>query len=99
MSGPVSGPAEGGAAGGRAAIERLIAQMAGALTTNALYPATHPAVSQALAQLRDGVMAACDERRQDALTFLRLDDELVVDGRPLRSGALYLQPFARALAR
>ena len=44
-------------------------------------------------------MAACDERRQDALTFLRLDDEIVVDGRPLRSGALYLQPFIRALAR
>jgi len=100
MSGPGGpGPVEGGGAGGQAAVERLIAQMAGALTTNALYPAAHPAVSQALAQLRDGVVAACDERRQDALTFLRLDDELVVDGRPLRSGALYLQPFARALAR
>ena len=45
------------------------------------------------------MVAACDERRQDALTFLRLDDEIVVDGRPLRSGALYLQPFIRALAR
>ena len=52
-----------------------------------------------LAQLRDGVVAACDERRQDALTFIRLDDEIVVDGRPLRTGALYLQPFIRALRR
>jgi HD-GYP domain-containing protein (c-di-GMP phosphodiesterase class II) len=104
MTGPaggVSGPGsmEPGAPPGQAAVERLIAQMAGALTTSALYPPAHPAVAGALAQLRDGVVAACDERRQDALTFLRLDDEIVVDGRPLRSGALYLQPFIRALGR
>ena len=83
----------------QAAVERLIAQIAGALTTHSLYPATHPAVAAALGQLRDGVVAACDERRQDALTFIRLDDELVVDSRPLRSGALFLQPFIRALRR
>jgi len=83
----------------QAAIERLIAQLAGALTTHALYPPSHPAVAAGLTQLRDGVAAACDERRQDALTFIRLDDELVADGRPLRSGALFLQPFIRALRR
>ena len=104
MTGPaggVSGPGStgSGAPPGQAAVERLIAQVAGALTTSALYPPAHPAVAGALAQLRDGVVAACDERRQDALTFLRLDDEIVVDGRPLRSGALYLQPFIRALGR
>jgi HD-GYP domain-containing protein (c-di-GMP phosphodiesterase class II) len=104
MTGPVgggSGPSSmgPGAPPGQAAVERLIAQVAGALTTSALYPPAHPAVAGALAQLRDGVVAACDERRQDALTFLRLDDEIVVDGRPLRSGALYLQPFIRALGR
>ena len=104
MTGPaggLSGPGamEPGAPPGQAAVERLIAQVAGALTTSALYPPAHPAVAGALAQLRDGVVAACDERRQDALTFLRLDDEIVVDGRPLRSGALYLQPFIRALGR
>jgi HD-GYP domain-containing protein (c-di-GMP phosphodiesterase class II) len=84
---------------GQAAVERLIAQVAGALTTAALYPPAHPAVAGAIAQLRDAVVAACDERRQDALTFLRLDEEIVVDGRPIRSGALYLQPFIRALRR
>ena len=84
---------------GQAAVERLIAQIAGALTTHSLYPATHPAVAGTHAQLRDGVVAACDERRQDSLTFIRLDDEIVVDGRPLRTGALYLQPFVRALRR
>jgi len=104
MTGPAGGLSgrgamEPGAPPGQAAIERLIAQVAGALTTSALYPPAHPAVAGALAQLRDGVVAACDERRQDALTFLRLDDEIVVDGRPLRSGALYLQPFIRALGR
>ena len=87
------------AAPGQAAIERLIAHIAGALTTNALYPPSHPAVVGALTQLQEGVIAACDERRQDSLTFIRLDDEIVVDGRPLRSGALYLQPFIRALRR
>jgi HD-GYP domain-containing protein (c-di-GMP phosphodiesterase class II) len=86
-------------AAGQAAVERIIAQVAGALTTSALYPPAHPAVTGALTQLQEGVAAACDERRQDSLTFLRLDDELVVDGRPLRSGALYLQPFIRALRR
>jgi HD-GYP domain-containing protein (c-di-GMP phosphodiesterase class II) len=88
-----------GAAPGQAAVERLIAHIAGALTTNALYPPSHPAVVGALAQLQEGVIAACDERRQDSLTLIRLDDEIVVDGRPLRSGALYLQPFIRALRR
>jgi HD-GYP domain-containing protein (c-di-GMP phosphodiesterase class II) len=83
----------------QAGIERLIAQLAGALTTHALYPSTHPAVAGVLAQVRDGVVAVCDERRQDALTFIRLDDELVVDSRPLRSGAIFLQPFIRALRR
>jgi HD-GYP domain-containing protein (c-di-GMP phosphodiesterase class II) len=104
MTGPAhggswSGPIEPYAPPGRAAVERLIAQVAGALTTSSLYPPTHPAVASAIAQLRDGVMAACDERQQDAVTFLRLDEEIVVDGRPLRSGALYLQPFIRALRR
>jgi HD-GYP domain-containing protein (c-di-GMP phosphodiesterase class II) len=84
---------------GQAAVERLIAQVAGALTTRALYPPTHPAVARAVVELRDGVVGACDERHQDALTFLRLDDEIVVDGQPIRSGALYLQPFIRALRR
>ena len=104
MTGPAggvsgSGPMERAAPPGQVAVERLIAQVAGALTTSALYPPTHPAVAGTHAQLREGVVAACDERRQDALTFLRLDDEIVVDGRPLRSGALYLQPFVRALRR
>ncbi len=84
---------------GQASVERLIAQIAGVLTTHSLYPATHPAVAGSLAQLREGVVAACDERRQDSLTFIRLDDEIVVEGRPLRTGALYLQPFTRALRR
>jgi hypothetical protein len=94
-------PRGGGIAAGpgQASVERLIANVAGALTSSALYPPTHPAVTGALAQLQEGVVAACEERRQDSLTLLRLDDEIVVDGRPLRSGALYLQPFIRALRR
>jgi HD-GYP domain-containing protein (c-di-GMP phosphodiesterase class II) len=83
----------------QAVVEQLIAHIAGALTSQALYPSAHPTVAAGLAQLRDGVLAACDERRKDALTFIRLDEEIVVDGRPLRSGALYLQPFIRALRR
>jgi HD-GYP domain-containing protein (c-di-GMP phosphodiesterase class II) len=103
MSGPGGGPRRGGpepgAPTGQPAVERLIAQIAGALTTNALYPPAHPAVGSALTQLLESVVAACDERRQNALTLLRLDDEIVVDGRPLLSGALYFQPFIRALRR
>jgi HD-GYP domain-containing protein (c-di-GMP phosphodiesterase class II) len=96
---PGRGAAEPRHAPAQAPVERVIAQLAGALTTQALYPPTHPAVTVSLAQLRDGVVAACEERRQDALTFIRLEDEIVVDGRPLRSAALYLQPFIRALRR
>lgn len=105
----VTGEAAGGrhpaAAGGsrppagQAAVDRLVAALAAALNARALYPPAHPSMARALAQLRDAVVTLCDERRQDAVTFVRLDDELVVDGRPLRSGALYLQPFVRALQR
>jgi HD-GYP domain-containing protein (c-di-GMP phosphodiesterase class II) len=98
-SGARHGPREPRQVSEQAGVERLIAQLAGTLTTYGLYPATHPAVAAALAQLRDGVAAACDERRQVALTFIRLDDELVVESRPLRSRAIFLQPFIRALRR
>jgi HD-GYP domain-containing protein (c-di-GMP phosphodiesterase class II) len=83
----------------QAAVDRLIACLAAALNIRALYPPAHPSMAAALARLQEGVVAVCDDRRQDAVTFVRLDDELVVDGHPLRSGALYLQPFVRALER
>ena len=96
---PVSSPFEPRRPPAHAPIDKLIAQLTGALNARALYPDTHPSVGVALARLRDDVVAACDERRQDAITLIRLDDELVVDGRPLRGGALYLRPFVRALRR
>jgi HD-GYP domain-containing protein (c-di-GMP phosphodiesterase class II) len=96
---PGLGPMDSSLPPGQAIVERLIAQIAGALTTSALYPTSHPAVASAMTAVQETVTAACEERRQDSLTLLRLDDEIVVDGRPLRTGALYLQPFIRALRR
>jgi HD-GYP domain-containing protein (c-di-GMP phosphodiesterase class II) len=95
----LAGSRESAALAGQAVVERLIAQIAGALTTSGLYPPAHPAVASVLTLLQESVVSACDERRQEALTLIRLDDEIVVDGRPLRSGALYHQPFIRALGR
>jgi HD-GYP domain-containing protein (c-di-GMP phosphodiesterase class II) len=84
---------------GLTAVERLIIQIAAAINARSLYVAAHPNVAKAVERLIDALVAACEERRQDAITFLAIDGEVVVDQQPLRRGGLYQEQFVRLLAR
>jgi HD-GYP domain-containing protein (c-di-GMP phosphodiesterase class II) len=81
------------------AVERLIVQIVAAINTRTLYVAAHPNVAKAVERLIDALVAACEERRQDAITFLAIDGEVVVDQRPLRRSGLYQEQFVRLLTR
>jgi putative nucleotidyltransferase with HDIG domain len=50
-------------------------------------------------RLIEAVTAACEERRKDALTFLVVGRDLVVENQPLRRGGLHHDQFIRVLAR
>lgn len=91
--------ADHGAFNAQAHLERLIAQLAVAINTRALYEPNHPRFLPAIRNLIEGVVAACDDRKQDSITFLLLGDELVVDQRPLRRGGLHQEPIIRTLKR
>jgi HD-GYP domain-containing protein (c-di-GMP phosphodiesterase class II) len=69
------------------------------MNARALYTSQHPVIRQSLQQLVDTLIAACDDRRQDSVTLLRLGEELVFDGRPLRGRGLHQQPVIRVLRR
>ena len=89
------------AAGGRArdlgTLERLIVQVAAAINTRALYAEGHPRVAQAAQAVLDASNAAL--LRQDAVTFLIVGEDLVVDDRPLRRAGIFHQNFVHALKR
>lgn len=85
---------------GRAArLERLVVQLAGVMTARSLYAPGHPSVDRALRSLVEAVVAVCDDRRQDSITFLVLDTDLVVDSLPFRRGGLHHQAIVRVLRR
>lgn len=85
--------------GAQARLERLVAQIAVAINMRALYGATHDGLVPALRGVIDALATACDDRKQDSVTFLLLDEELVVDDRPLYAGGLHQQPVIKALKR
>lgn len=85
--------------GAPSAVDRLIAQIAGAINVRSLYAAGHPAVAAHVERLIQAVEAACAERRKDALTFLVVGQDLVVENQPLRKGGLSHEQFIRVLAR
>jgi HD-GYP domain-containing protein (c-di-GMP phosphodiesterase class II) len=81
------------------AVERLIVRIAAAINARTLYAADHPHVARAVERLIDALDAAAEERGQDALTFLIVDGDVLVDRQPLRRGGLYQQQFVRLLTR
>ena len=89
----------GGILGGANAVDRLIAGIAGAINMRSLYAPEHPVVVQRVDRLIEAVTAACEERRKDALTFLVVGRDLVVENQPLRRGGLHHEQFIRVLAR
>ncbi|HKW91688.1 MAG TPA: HD domain-containing protein [Methylomirabilota bacterium] len=85
--------------GGLSAVDRLVVSLVAGINMRALYRADHPALSSHVARILEAVATACHERKSDAITFLVVGQDLVVDNQPLRTGSLYHQQFIRALTR
>jgi hypothetical protein len=85
--------------GALSAIDRLVVSLVAGINMRALYGSDHPALASHVDRILEAVTAACDERERDALTFLVVGPELVIENQPLRTGSLYHQQFIRALAR
>ena len=81
------------------AVDQLIAHIAGAINVRSLYAPAHPAVAAHVERLIESVEAACAERKKDALTFLVVGRDLVVENQPLRKGGLQHEQFVRVLTR
>ena len=79
------------------ALERLIVHIAAAINTRALYNEGHPRVAQAAEAVLDALKAAA--LRREAVTFLIVGEDVVVDDRPLRRAGIYQQNFVQALRR
>ena len=81
----------------QAALERLIVQIAAAINTRALYSQGHPRVAQAAQAVLEALAAAA--ARREAVTFLVVGEDVVVDERPLRRAGIYQQNFVQSLRR
>jgi len=81
------------------AVDRLVVSLVAGINMRALYGSEHPALASHVDRILEGVSAACQERQQDSLTFLVVEQDLVVETQPLRTGSLYHQQFIRALTR
>jgi len=68
-----------------------------AVNFRALYPSTHPRVVEGAEALVDSLEICLRERGRDDITFLMIEQELLVDDRPIRAGHLYLAPLIRTL--
>jgi HD-GYP domain-containing protein (c-di-GMP phosphodiesterase class II) len=80
-------------------MDKLIVQIAAATNTATLYPAKHPRLAQSIGHVLDALSAVLEERHSDAITFLVLGDELVVDQDVLRKGTLSHRQFVELLKR
>jgi len=77
----------------------LLAQLARAATTRALYPADHPQSRTASAELVSALERCLRRRGEDEITFLTVDQDVILDERPLRTKSMYLRPFAKLMGR
>jgi hypothetical protein len=85
--------------GALSAVDRLVVSLVAGINMRALYGSDHPALSSHVGRVLEAVTAACLERQKEALTFLVVGQDLVVENQPLRTGSLYHQQFIRALTR
>lgn len=70
-----------------------------AVNYRALYPQSHPKVVEGVSAVVGSLESCLNERGSDSMTFLVIDDELLVDDRPIRSGQMYLGPLIRTMKR
>ena len=85
--------------GALSAIDRLVVSLVAGINMRALYGSEHPALSSHVDRILEAVGTACEEYRKEAITFLVVGQDLVVENQPLRTGSLYHQQFIRALSR
>jgi HD-GYP domain-containing protein (c-di-GMP phosphodiesterase class II) len=90
---------EAGLPGALSAVDRLVVSLVAGINMRALYGSEHPALASHVDRILEAVTAACQEQRKDSLTFLVVDQDLVVENQPLRTGSLYHQQLIRALTR
>lgn len=91
-----SGP-RAGASLVQTSIERLIVHLSAAIHTRALYDPDHPQVRRTIDRVIESVVATCQERKLPEVTFLVVNEDLVVDQRALRRGGPYQRSFVQAL--
>ena len=77
----------------------LLVGLATAIHTRALYPRAHPMVAATASETLRALAAALRERGAGEITLLVVDEDLVIDERPLRGAALYPRTVVRALTR
>ena len=85
--------------GALSAVDRLVVSLVAGINMRALYGSEHPALSSHVDRILEAVGTACEEYQKEALTFLVVGQDLVVENQPLRTGSLYHQQFIRALSR
>ncbi|HJT17403.1 MAG TPA: hypothetical protein VJ853_08440, partial [Thermoanaerobaculia bacterium] len=74
-------------------IEELATQIASAINMRALYPVQHPRVVQAIENIIQTMIAT----RSDAITYLIVDDDLVVGDNVMRKTSLSVRQFIEVL--
>jgi len=77
----------------------VLRALATAINFRALYPASHPRVVAGVAQLVAQLNHCLSASGAQEVTFLVIEQELLVDDRPIRGGHLYLAPLIRTLHR
>ncbi len=80
-------------------MDQLIIQIAAATNTATLYPPMHPRVVQSIGHVLSALSAVLEERQADAITFLVLGDDLVVEQDVLRKSSLSHRLFIELLKR
>ena len=75
----------------------VLRSLSTAVNFRALYPASHPRVVEGVEDLVRELGTCLQERGRDEITFLIIEQELLVDDRPIRAGHLYLAPLIRTL--
>jgi HD-GYP domain-containing protein (c-di-GMP phosphodiesterase class II) len=84
-------------AGGDA--QPVVLALGAGLGVASIYPSEHPRIAEAADRLARELGRFLATRPGDDLTLFCVDDELVVDGRPLRQLGMQLRPLLRVLQR
>ena len=71
--------------------------LSGVVSIRAIYPPKHPRVGEAVHGMRTALTDCLSERGADEITFLIIDQELLVDDRPIRAHQGHLASLVRTL--